>query len=120
MLLHKEGWARLGFYGYDLQDQCGSANTTSYRSDEGLIGELRGPNYPNYAMNVGHQGEYAAIAGAAHIAKKEAWTLSPLFKITFADPSLTFDFSEVRREFAKGAIREFMPSGERSLVIPAR
>ena len=66
--------------------------------------------YPNYAMNVGHQGEYAAIAGAAHIAKQEAWTLSPLFKITFADPSLTFDFSEIRREFAKGAIREFMPS----------
>jgi methyl-coenzyme M reductase alpha subunit len=120
MLLHKEGWSRLGFYGYDLQDQCGSANTMSYRSDEGLLGELRGPNFPNYAMNVGHQGEYAAIAGAAHIARGDAWTLSPLIKITFADPSLTFDFSEVRREFAKGAIREFMPSGERSLIIPAR
>jgi methyl-coenzyme M reductase alpha subunit len=120
MLLHKEGWSRLGFYGYDLQDQCGSANTLSYRSDEGLIGELRGPNFPNYAMNVGHQGEYAAIAGAAHIARMDAWTLSPLIKITFADPSLVFDFSEIRREFAKGAIREFMPAGERSLVIPAK
>ncbi len=120
MLLHKEGWSRLGFFGYDLQDQCGSANTLSYRSDEGAIGELRGPNFPNYAMNVGHQGEYAAIAGAAHIARNDAWTLSPLFKITFADPSLKFDFSEVRREFARGAIREFMPAGERSLVIPAR
>jgi methyl-coenzyme M reductase alpha subunit len=120
MLLHKEGWSRLGFYGYDLQDQCGSANTLSYRSDEGLIGELRGPNFPNYAMNVGHQGEYAAIAGAAHIARMDAWTLSPLIKITFADPSLVFDFSEIRREFAKGAIREFMPAGERSLIIPAR
>lgn len=65
MLLHKEGWSRLGFYGYDLQDQCGSANTESYRADEGCVGELRGANYPNYAMNVGHQGEYAAIAGAA-------------------------------------------------------
>jgi methyl-coenzyme M reductase alpha subunit len=43
-----------------------------------------------------------------------------LIKITFADPSLKFDFSEVRREFAKGAIREFMPAGERSLVIPAK
>jgi len=120
MLLHKEGWSRLGFYGYDLQDQCGSANTLSYRSDEGLIGELRGPNYPNYAMNVGHQGGYAGIAGAAHIARGDAWALSPLIKITFADPSLVFDFSEVRREFAKGAIREFMPAGERSLIIPAR
>jgi methyl-coenzyme M reductase alpha subunit len=120
MLLHKEGWSRLGFYGYDLQDQCGSTNTMSYRADEGAIGELRGANYPNYAMNVGHQGEYAAIAGAAHFGKGEAWSLSPLFKITFADPSLKFDFSEPRREFARGAIREFMPAGERSLIIPAR
>ncbi len=120
MLMHKEGWSRLGFFGYDLQDQCGSANCMSIRPDEGLLGELRGPNYPNYAMNVGHQGEYAAIAGSAHIARGDAWTLSPLMKITFADPSLKFDFSEVRREFAKGAIREFMPAGERSLIIPAR
>ena len=120
MLLHKEGWSRLGFFGYDLQDQCGSTNTLSIRPDEGCIGELRGPNYPNYAMNVGHQGEYAAIAGAAHYGRGDAWTLSPLIKITFADPSLKFDFSEPRREFAKGAIREFMPAGERSLIIPAR
>jgi len=120
MLLHKDGWSRLGFYGYDLQDQCGSTNTLSFRSDEGSIGELRGPNYPNYAMNVGHQGGYAGIAGAAHIARGDPWALSPLIKVTFADPSLKFDFSEVRREFAKGAIREFMPAGERSLVIPAK
>src|SRR5512137_412701 len=120
MLMHKEGWSRLGFFGYDLQDQCGSANSMSIRPDEGLLGELRGPNYPNYAMNVGHQGEYAAIAGSAHIARGDAWTLSPLMKITFADPSLKFDFSEIRREFAKGAIREFMPAGERSLIIPSR
>lgn len=120
MLMHKEGWSRLGFFGYDLQDQCGSANSMSIRPDEGLLGELRGPNYPNYAMNVGHQGEYAAIAGGAHFGRGDAWTLNPLIKITFADPSLQFDFSEPRREFAKGAIREFMPAGERSLIIPAR
>ncbi|MDH7511143.1 MAG: coenzyme-B sulfoethylthiotransferase subunit alpha [Methanolinea tarda] len=120
MLLHKEGWSRLGFYGYDLQDQCGSANTESIRADEGCVGELRGPNYPNYAMNVGHQGEYAAICGAAHYTRGDAWTLNPLIKITFADPSLKFDFAEPRREFARGAIREYMPAGERSLIIPAR
>jgi methyl-coenzyme M reductase alpha subunit len=120
MLLHKEGWSRLGFYGYDLQDQCGSANTESYRADEGCVGELRGANYPNYAMNVGHQGEYAAIVGGAHYGRGDAWSLNPLIKITFADPSLKFDFAEPRREFAKGAIREFMPAGERSLIIPAR
>jgi methyl-coenzyme M reductase alpha subunit len=120
MLLHKEGWSRLGFYGYDLQDQCGSANTESFRADEGAVGELRGANYPNYAMNVGHQGEYAAIAGASHYSRGDAWSLNPLIKITFADPSLKFDFAEPRREFAKGAIREYMPAGERALIIPAR
>lgn len=120
MLLHKEGWSRLGFFGYDLQDQCGSSNSLSIRPDEGLIGELRGPNYPNYAMNVGHQGEYAAIVGGAHFGRGDAWAYSPLVKIAFADPSLKFDFAEPRREFAKGAIREFMPAGERSLIIPAK
>ncbi|MEN6518872.1 MAG: coenzyme-B sulfoethylthiotransferase subunit alpha, partial [Methanospirillum sp.] len=120
MLMHKEGWSRLGFFGYDLQDQCGSSNSMSVRPDEGLLGELRGPNYPNYAMNVGHQGEYAAIVTSPHYARGDGWTLNPLIKICFADPSLSFDFSEPRREFAKGAIREFMPAGERSLIIPAR
>ena len=120
MLAHKEGWSRLGFFGYDLQDQCGSANSLSVRPDEGCVGELRGPNYPNYAMNVGHQGEYAAIVGSSHYGRGDAWSLSPLIKICFADPSLKFDFAEPRREFAKGAIREFMPAGERSLIIPAR
>ncbi|MGC9434510.1 MAG: coenzyme-B sulfoethylthiotransferase subunit alpha [Methanomicrobiales archaeon] len=120
MLLHKEGWSRLGFFGYDLQDQCGSANSLSIRPDEGLIGELRGPNYPNYAMNVGHQGEYAAIVGGAHYGRGDAWSFDPLVKICFSDPALKFDFAEPRREFARGAIREFMPAGERSLLIPAR
>lgn len=51
MLLHKEAWGRLGFFGYDLQDQCGPTNVFSYQSDEGNPTELRGANYPNYAMN---------------------------------------------------------------------
>ncbi|HOF95535.1 MAG TPA: coenzyme-B sulfoethylthiotransferase subunit alpha [Methanoculleus sp.] len=120
MLLHKDGWSRLGFFGYDLQDQCGSANSLSIRGDEGAIGEVRGPNYPNYAMNVGHQGEYAAIVGGAHYGRGDAFCFDPRVKICFADPALKFDFAEPRREFAKGAIREFMPAGERSLIIPAR
>ena len=120
MLVHKEGWSRLGFFGYDLQDQCGSANSLAIRPDEGLIGELRGPNYPNYAMNVGHQGEYAAIVGGAHYGRGDAFCYDPRVAVCFADPSLKFDFAEPRREFAKGAIREFSPAGERSLIIPAR
>jgi len=120
MLMHKEGWSRLGFFGYDLQDQCGSTNSMSVRPDEGCIGEFRGPNYPNYAMNVGHQGEYAAIVASSHYTRNDGFCLSPLIKITFADPSLVFDFSEPRKEFAKGAIREFVAAGERTLLMPAR
>jgi len=120
MLIHKDGWSRLGFFGYDLQDQCGSANSLSMEPDRGCMGELRGPNYPNYAMNVGHQGEYAAIVGGAHFGRGDGFCYSPLVKITFADPALKFDFAEPRREFAKGAIREFEPAGERMLITPAR
>ncbi len=120
MIIHKDAWSRLGFFGYDLQDQCGSANSLSIEPDRGAMGELRGPNYPNYAMNVGHQGEYAAIVGAAHFGRNDAFCFDPRVKITFADPSLKFDFSEPRKEFARGAIREFEPAGERSLIIPAR
>ena len=118
--LHKEQHSRLGFYGYDLQDQCGAANVFAIRNDEGLPIELRGPNYPNYAMNVGHQGEYAGIAQAPHSARGDAFAMNPLVKITFSDPNLVFDFSQVRAEFAKGALREFEPAGERTLITPAK
>ncbi|MGL4669383.1 MAG: coenzyme-B sulfoethylthiotransferase subunit alpha [Methanobacteriaceae archaeon] len=120
MYLHKEQHSRLGFYGYDLQDQCGASNVFSVRADEGLPLEMRGPNYPNYAMNVGHQGEYAGISQAPHAARKDAFAFNPLIKIAFADPNLSFDFSQPRAMIAKGALREFMPDGERSLIIPAK
>ncbi len=38
----------------------------------------------------------------------------------FADKNLPFDFANITKEFGRGAIREFMPAGERSLIIPAR
>ena len=120
MYLHKEQHSRLGFYGYDLQDQCGASNVFSIRGDEGLPLELRGANYPNYAMNVGHQGEYAGISQSAHSARGDAFVLNPLVKIAFADKNLSFDFTEVRAQFAKGALREFEPAGERALIIPAK
>ncbi|MCE5214482.1 MAG: methyl-coenzyme M reductase subunit alpha, partial [Methanobacterium sp.] len=120
MYLHKEQHSRLGFYGYDLQDQCGASNVFSIRGDEGLPTELRGANYPNYAMNVGHQGEYAGISQSAHSARGDAFVLNPLVKIAFADSNLTFDFAEVRAQFAKGALREFEPAGERALISPAK
>ncbi len=120
MLQHKERHGRLGFYGYDLQDQCGSANSFSYRSDEGLAFELRGPNYPNYAMNVGHLSGYAGIAMAPHAARGDAFVCNPLIKVAFADKSLPFDFANITKEFGRGALREFMPAGERTVIIPAK
>ena len=119
MIEHKEAHSRLGFYGYDLQDQCGAANSLSIRSDEGLIHELRGPNYPNYAMNVGHQPEYAGIAQAPHAARGDAFCVNPLIKIAFADKNLSFDFEHPRKCIAKGALREFEADGERSIILPA-
>ncbi len=119
-ILHKEAHSRLGFYGYDLQDQCGASNSLSIRSDEGLIHELRGPNYPNYAMNVGHQPEYAGIAQAPHAARGDAFCVNPLIKVAFADKDLAFDFTSPRKSIAKGALREFIPGGERDLIIPAK
>ena len=120
MLQHKERHGRLGFYGYDLQDQCGSANSFSYRSDEGLPFELRGPNYPNYAMNVGHLCGYAGIAAAPHAARGDAFACSPLIKVAFADKNLPFDFAHITKEIGRGALREFMPAGERTVIIPAK
>jgi len=119
MLLHKEGWGRLGFFGYDLQDQCGPTNVFSYQSDEGNPLELRGANYPNYAMNVGHQGEYAGISSAAHAGRMDAFAINPLIKVTFANPGLVFDWADVRACFGKGGAREFRAAGDRSLVMPA-
>ena len=119
MLQHKERTGRLGFYGYDLQDQCGSANSFAYRSDEGLPMELRGPNYPNYAMNVGHLSGYTGIPKAAHAARGDAFTANPFIRIAFADPSLVFDFANVTKEIGRGGLREFKPAGERTAIIKA-
>ena len=120
MYLHKEAHGRLGFYGYDLQDQCGATNVFSIASDEGCIGECRGANYPNYAMNVGHQGGYTSVVAAAH-AGKDAFCVNPLVKTCFADELVNFDFADPRGCFGKAALREWdRCAGERAFVIPAK
>lgn len=121
MYLHKEAHGRLGFYGYDLQDQCGATNVFSLGSDEGCIGELRGANYPNYAMNVGHQGGYTAVVAATHAGRKDAFCVNPLVKTCFADDLINFDFADPRGCFGKAALREWdRCAGERAFVIPAK
>ena len=120
MYLHKEAHGRLGFFGYDLQDQCGATNVFSYQSDEGAPLELRGANYPIYAMNVGHQGGYSGVASGTHAGRGDAFAVNPLIKLCFADDLMPFDFTKPRVEFGRGAMREFVPAGERTLVIPAK
>lgn len=117
-LLHYASVGRLGFYGYDLQDQCTSSTSFAYRSDENQAFETRGVNYPNFAMNVGHQSAYAGLNAGAHLASKDAWVLSPLIKVAFSDRDLPFDWGYTTREFGRGALREFKPAGERDLIIP--
>jgi len=118
-MIHKEGWGRMGFFGYDLQDQCGPTNVFSYQGDEGSPLEIRGPNYPNYAMNVGHQGEYAGISSAAHAGRGDAYCCNPMVKVTFANPALLFTWEDIRKGYGMGGAREFRAAGERSLVMPA-
>jgi methyl-coenzyme M reductase alpha subunit len=122
MYLHKEAHGRLGFYGYDLQDQCGATNVFSIASDEGCIGECRGANYPNYAMNVGHQGGYTSgCVASAHAGRKDAFCVNPLVKTCFADELVNFDFADPRGAFGKAALREWdRCAGERAFVIPAK
>jgi len=117
-LLHYASVGRLGFYGYDLQDQCTSSTSFAYRGDEGLPFEMRGTNYPNFAMNVGHQSGYVGLISCAHAASKDAWVLSPLVKVAFADRDLPFDWGYVTREFGRGALREFKAMGDRDLIMP--
>jgi methyl-coenzyme M reductase alpha subunit len=117
-LLLKEHALRLGFYGHDLQDQQGICHTYSYRSDQGAPFELRGHNYPDYAMNVGHTGGYCGIIGGAAHGRRAAYSTNPIIKAAFADDNLVFDFRYPRREFGRGGLREFMPAGERDAVIP--
>ncbi|MGV8175831.1 MAG: hypothetical protein ACP5OU_09035, partial [Methanothrix sp.] len=97
------GRGRSGVFGNDLRDQCGPTDVSSYQSDEYKQLELRGANYPNYAMNVGHQGEYAGISAAAHAGRMDAFAINPLIKVTFANPGLVFDWADVRASFGKGS-----------------
>ena len=60
------------------------------------------------------------VSQAPHSARGDAWAFNPLVKIAFADKNLVFDFGKVREEFAKGALREFEPAGERTAITPAK
>jgi methyl-coenzyme M reductase alpha subunit len=57
---------------------------------------------------------------AAHAARDDAYVCNPLIKIAFADKNLPFDWANITKEFGRGCLREFMPMGERTAIIPAK
>lgn len=116
--LMKEGWGRGGFGAADALEYVMMANVGSLRPEEGLMPELRGPNFSLQSLP-GHSGSSLACI-AAHAARRDPWILSPIIKVAFSDPNLAFDFKNVRGEIIRGALREFMPEGDRDLIKPAR
>jgi methyl-coenzyme M reductase alpha subunit len=115
----KEAWGRGGFGAADALEYIMLANSASLRPEEGMVPELRGPNM-NMLSLPGHMESTVAGCIAAHAARMDPWILSPIIKVAFSDSDLAFDFGNVRSQIAKGALREFMPDGDRDLIKPAR
>ncbi len=114
----KEAWGRTGFGGMEATEHVMLANAASLAPEEGLLPELRGPNMATYSFP-GHVDSAITGCAAAHAARGDAWALSPVVKAAFSDRDMVFDFRKVRAEIARGAIREFMPAGDRELIKPA-
>jgi len=119
LLMCKEGWNRLGFYASDGPHQQGTFHSYTLVGEYGGPLEFRGPNYPDYNWSVGHLGIYVAYVNGVHFLSGHGYSCNPIVHAAFADPSLLFDFAHIRREVARGAVHEFMPAGERDVVIPA-
>ncbi|MDY6864564.1 MAG: methyl-coenzyme M reductase subunit alpha [Halobacteriota archaeon] len=115
----KEAWGRGGFGAADSLEYVMMGNAASLRPEEGNLPELRGPNMSMISLP-GHIDSSVAACAAAHGARGDAWVLSPVIKVAFADPNLAFNFKDVRSEVTKGAMREFMPEGDRDPIKPAR
>jgi methyl-coenzyme M reductase alpha subunit len=114
----KESWGRGGFGAADALEYIAMPNATSLLPDESLVPELRGPNFHVNSLP-GHS--VSSISSvAAHAARLDPWVLSPIIKVAFSDPDLAFDFKDIRGEIIKGALRSFMPEGDRDLIKPVR
>ena len=117
--LMKESWGRGGFGAADAMEYIMMGNSASLRPEEGNLPEVRGVNMSMLSLP-GHIDSSVVGCAAAHAARKDAWVLSPIVKVAFADPNLAFDFRNIRREVTKGVLKEFMPEGDRDLIKPAR
>ena len=119
-LIHKELALRTGWGGQEAHHHNSFGILPSVLLDEGMPIELHGPNVPFRSPFADSQGFTSPAVVAAHEARMDAWSLSPVIKVAFADPDLVFDFRNIRACIAKGALREFMPAGERTSIIPSR
>jgi methyl-coenzyme M reductase alpha subunit len=119
-LLQKELYARTGWGGQEAIHHPAMPIAASVLLDEGMPTEINGINVP-FRSPYGDSPIYAMITSiAAHEVRMDAWALSPIVKVAFADPDLVFDFRNIRESVAKGALREFKPAGERDIIIPPR
>ena len=117
--LMKESWGRGGFGAADAMEYIMMGNSASLRPEEGMLPELRGVNMSMLSLP-GHIDSSVIGVAAAHAARGDAWVLSPVVKVAFSDPNLSFDFGNIRHEVTRGVLKEFMPEGDRDLIKPAR
>ncbi len=118
-MLMKEGWVRTGWAGQEVQDHLGLAYSCAFRMEEGGLIEFRGPNSPYTSYTAGHSSGAIGACLSAQLGRGRAFVCNPVIKVAFADPDLKFDFREPRLAIAKAALRQFMPAGERDLIIPS-
>ncbi|HRR54040.1 MAG TPA: hypothetical protein P5290_01690 [Candidatus Methanomethylicus sp.] len=116
-MIRKERTGRLGFFAQDQFHMQGHANDWTLLTDQSQIMELRNASYPDYNVVANLTTFPCSIAGA-YIARGGAYACNPVIKVAFAENLAGFDFGDVRKTIVKGALREFMPEGERDAVIP--
>ena len=118
--LMKEAWGRGSFGGQDSIDHLNLAFAASMIPDEGLVPEFKSPNFSSDSTNAITVATSASAIVSAHAARGDAWCLSPVVKVAFADSKLPFNFKYPRREIARGTQQEFMPEGDRDPIKPGR
>ncbi|MEM2125591.1 MAG: hypothetical protein QXQ53_04260 [Candidatus Methanosuratincola sp.] len=116
-MIRKERTGRLGFFAQDQFHNQGHANDWTLLTDQAQVMEMRNASYPDYNVVANLTTFPSAIAGA-YIARGGAYACNPLVKIAFSENLAGFDFGNIRKTLVKGALREFMPEGERDPVIP--
>ncbi|MBC7126598.1 MAG: methyl-coenzyme M reductase subunit alpha [Candidatus Methanosuratus sp.] len=116
-MIRKERTGRLGFFAQDQFHNQGHANDWTLLTDQAQVMEMRNASYPDYNVVANLTTFPSAIAGA-YIARGGAYACNPLVKIAFSENLAGFDFGNIRKMLVKGALREFMPEGERDPVIP--